>query len=304
MFDHAALQRAFLAVRDNHGCAGVDGVTIDKFGECLTENLVELRRELAAESYRPLPLLQILVAKKNGEPRALSIPTVRDRVVQTALLHRYQPVLDREFEACSYGYRKGRSVRQAVQKVKEYHDRGYCWVVDADIDAFFDTVDHDLLLAKVERVIHEPAARRLIAQWLTAEIWDGTGLLPLRRGLSQGSPLSPLLANLFLDELDEAMLAQGLCYIRFADDFVILAKTPQAAREAMALSEQVLASLLLRLDEGEVVSFEQGFTYLGVTFMNGLLLTPFHLSKPRRQVLYHPPPFDIEAYLQRRQQEG
>lgn len=304
MFDHTSLRQAFLSVQENHGCAGVDGVTIERFAERLTDNLVVLRHELADESYRPLPLLQIQVAKKNGEPRGLSIPTVRDRVVQTALLHRYQPLLEQEFEECSYGYRKGRSVRQAVLEIKKYHDQGYCWVVDADIDAFFDTVDHPLLLAKVERFIPEPEARRLIAQWLLSETWDGTGLSVLSRGLPQGSPLSPLLANLFLDELDEAMLAQGYRYIRYGDDFVVLCKSAQTARQAMALSEQVLAKLLLTLDEGEVLSFEQGFTYLGVTFMNSLMLTPYNLSKKRRQVLFYPPPFDLEGYLRQRNREN
>ena len=139
MFDHASLQQAFLSVRDNQGCAGVDGVTIACFEAGLTKNLVALRHELTEQSYRPLPLMRILVAKKSGEPRGLCIPTVRDRVAQTALLRRYQPLLEQEFEGCSYAYRKGRSVRQAVQKVKEYHDQGYCWVVTADIGAFFDT---------------------------------------------------------------------------------------------------------------------------------------------------------------------
>lgn len=304
MFDHTSLQQAFLSVQENHGCAGVDGVSIERFAESLTENLVALRHELVKQTYRPLPLLQIKVAKKNGEPRGLSIPAIRDRVVQTAILRHYQPLLEKEFEACSYGYRKGRSVRQAVLEIKKYHDQGYCWVVDADIDAFFDTVDHALLLAKVEQFVPEPGVRRLIAQWLAAEVWDGASLLTLRRGLPQGSPLSPLLANLFLDELDEAMLAHDYRYVRYADDFVVLCKSSQAAREAMALSEQVLAKLLLKLDEGEVVSFEQGFTYLGVTFMNSLMLTSFSLSKHKRQVLFYPPPFDIDGYLRRRRQES
>ena len=302
MFDHTALHHAFLAVQENHGCAGVDRVTVDQFAEGLTANLLALRGELAGHRYRPLPLLRIQVAKKNGEPRPLSIPAVRDRVVQTALLHRYQPLLEREFESCSYAYRQGRSVRQAVHAIKEYHDQGYCWVVDADIDAFFDTVDHELLMTRVARFIPEPEGRRLIAQWLAAEVWDGT-LATIRQGLPQGSPLSPLLANLFLDELDEAMLARGYRYLRYGDDYVVLCRSPREAHEAMALSAQVLDSLLLKLDEGEVVSFAQGFTYLGVTFMNGLMLTPYPLSTHKRRVLSYPPPFDLDGYLRRRHLE-
>lgn len=302
MFDHTSLHNAFLAVQENHGCAGVDGVTIAQFEEDLTANLVALCKELNDQTYSPLPLLKIQVAKKNGEPRGLSIPTVRDRVAQTVVLHRIGPLLEKEFEECSYGYRKGRSVHQAVFKIKEYYDQGYCWVVDADIDAFFDNVDHDLLLKKVMKVIPDQKMVALIAMWIAAEVWDGTTVSMLHQGLPQGSAISPVLANLFLDELDEEMLRNGYRFIRYADDYVVLCKSPSEAAAAMELSEQVLAKLFLGLDEKEVVSFEQGFTYLGVTFMNSLIMTPFAQQKQKRQVLFYPPPLDFEAYLKHRKQ--
>lgn len=302
MFDFTSLHTAFESVKENHGCAGVDGETIERFEEDLAGNLQKLRQELAEQTYFPLPLMKILVAKKNGEPRGLCIPTVRDRVVQTAVLHRIGPLLEKEFEECSFGYRKGRSIRQVVYRIKEYAKQGYRWVVDADIDAFFDTVDHDIMLAKCARFIPDHKLVTLIALWLKAEIWDGTSISILQQGLPQGSPVSPVLANLFLDELDEAMLAQGYRYIRYADDYVILCKTSQQAKEAMELSEQVLAKLLLKLDEGEVISFEDGFTYLGVTFVKSMVMTPFPMSRKKRQVLYYPPPFDLVSYLNKRGQ--
>lgn len=137
-FEHAALLAAFEDVKDNHGCAGVDGVTIGQFEKRLAVNLAGLRSELNDGTYFPLPLMKIQVAKKNGEPRGLCIPTVRDRVVQTAVLHRINSLFEKEFEECSFAYRQGRSVRQAVMRIKEFHEQGYRWVVDADIDAFFD----------------------------------------------------------------------------------------------------------------------------------------------------------------------
>lgn len=300
VFTHTSLHAAFQAVKDNHGCAGVDGVTIARFEEDLTGNLVRLRDELAGGTYRPLPLMKIIVAKKNGEPRGLCIPTVRDRVAHTAVLHRIGPNLEKEFEDCSFGYRKGRSVRQAVYKIREYYEQGYRWVVEADIDAFFDTVDHDLMLEKCTRHIPDPAMLALIEMWLRAEIWDGSTVFRLEQGLPQGSAVSPVLANLFLDELDEAMLAKDFKFIRYADDYVVLCRTPAEATAAMEMSEQALSKLLLKLDEGEVVSFEQGFTYLGVTFMNSLVMTPFDRPKRGRKVLYYPPPLDLEGYLKRK----
>lgn len=219
--NHSLLSSAFQHVKENHGCAGVDGVTIERFEEKLDLNLARLQDELERQIYFPLPLMKILVEKKNGEPRILCIPTVRDRVVETAVLQIIGPVLEKEFEDCSFAYRKGRSVRQAVYKIKDYYDKGYQWVVDADIDAFFDSVDHNLLLAKFRQYIHDPQIQRLIELWVTAEIWDGTSLKVCQKGIPQGSPISPILANLFLDELDEELLRKGYKYIRYADDYVL-----------------------------------------------------------------------------------
>lgn len=304
MFTSAALLTAFGAVKDNHGCAGVDGVTIARFEEDLVGNLTALRDELTDKTYFPLPLMKIQVAKKNGEPRALCIPTVRDRVAHTAVMHRIGPTLDREFEECSYGYRKGCSVRQAVYKIKEYYEKGYRWVVDADIDAFFDTVNHDLMLEKCALYIHDPEIMTLLEMWLRAEIWDGTSVSRLKLGLPQGSAVSPVLANLFLDELDEWMIGLGYKYIRYADDYLVLCKNSLAAAKALEISQHALAKLQLKLDEGEVKSFDQGFTYLGVTFLNSLVMTPFDRPKRKHQVLFYPPTMDVKQYLKKREAEG
>ena len=302
IIDRHALNSAFQAVKTNHGCAGVDGVTIEKFGADISGNLRLLAQEIASDTYFPLPLLRILVdkGKGDGETRALCIPTVRDRVVQTAVLQVVAPILEKEFEDCSYAYRKGRSVKQAIYKIKEYYDQGYRWVVGADIDAFFDNVDHALLVEKLRRYVHDPVFLRLMEQWLRVEIWDGTSLKALKRGIPQGSPISPVMANLFLDELDEEMLRHGYRYVRYSDDFIILAGTRDKARDALELSKQALSRLLLKLDEEEIVSFDEGFKYLGVYFVRSLVMTPFDRPKRKKKVLYYPPPLNMKAYMLKR----
>lgn len=299
-----SLTEAFQSVKANHGCAGVDGVTIGQFERRLDFNIARLQDELDRGVYFPLPLMQILVAKKNGEPRKLCIPTVRDRVAERAVLDQIGPILEKEFEECSYAYRQGRSVRQVVYKIKHYYNEGFRWVVDADVDAFFDNVSHALMLEKFNRFISDVKIRSLVAQWVKAEVWDGKRLTVLSKGIPQGSALSPILANLFLDELDEAMLAQGYRYLRYADDYVILCKDRRQAFQALELSKKVLADMLLELDDEEVTSFECGFKYLGVVFLGSMVMKPFETQMKQRKILYYPPPLNLKAYLLKKHLEA
>jgi group II intron reverse transcriptase/maturase len=297
LFDHRDLSVAFQSVKANHGCAGVDGVTISGFESDLWTNLGRLALELEEGSYLPLPLLRILVDKGNGEGRALSIPCVRDRVVQASAYEQLLPVLEREFEDCSFAYRPGRSVRKAVERIRRLYDSGFRWVVNADIDAFFDSVERSLLIDKLRRYVESPMLVDLIGLWLEAEIWDGESLAVPQRGIPQGSPISPILANLFLDEFDERMQDAGFRLVRYADDFIVLCRSPERAGEALELTHEALARLNLVLDEEEVVSFDDGFEFLGVTFVRSLALVPFDRPKRQRRVLYYPPPLDMEIYL-------
>ncbi len=292
-----SLSSAFQRVKENHGCAGVDGVTIEGFDSDLNKKLSILAEEIESRTYVPLPLLEILVDKGNGEVRKLCIPAVCDRVAQAAVLNEIVPILEKEFEECSFAYRKGRSVKQAVYKVKEYYEAGYRWVVDADIDAFFDSVDHELLTEKLKRYVKDADIIRLIELWVRAEVWDGESIKVINKGIPQGSSVSPVLANLFLDELDEEMIRKGFKYVRYADDFLILSKTPEKAKESLEFSNAKLEEMLLKLDESDIVSFEKGFKYLGVIFLRSLIMTPFDKPKRERKVLYMPPPLNMDAYL-------
>lgn len=292
----ANIRAAWVRVRDNRGCAGVDGISIEDFEVSLPQDLALLAAELRQESYRALPLLRLLVDKGNGEARVLCVPAVRDRVAQSAALNVLEPLFEAQFEDCSFAYRKGRSVRQAVHKVKEYYDHGYRWVLDADIDAFFDSVPHDRLLAKVARLVLDESVLRLIRLWVEAEVWDGEQVLRLTKGIPQGSVVSPMLANLYLDELDEELLARGLRLVRYADDFLVLCKDREKAHQAAELTESILKSMSLELDEADVVHFDQGFRFLGVIFCRSAALVPFDREKKPKRVLHMPPPLDLDAY--------
>jgi len=269
------LLRAFDRVEENHGGPGVDGETVEDFGTRLESRLLALRQALRSESYRPAPLLHTRMAKAEGGTRILRIPCVRDRVAQTAAALVLTPVLDPEFEDVSYyGYRYGRSVDQAVRRIMQLRDRGFRWVVDADIQRYFDEIPQDKLLERLARHVDGEAVLALIRLWLTAEVRDGARTYRMTKGVPQGSPLSPFLANLYLDRLDEAHLRAGHKLVRFADDFVILCKTRPEAERALDLAEAELRKMQLALNPAKtrITHFDHGFKYLGTIFLRSLVM--------------------------------
>ena len=228
----------------------------------------------APGTYRPLPLLRVEIDKPSGGKRPLSIPTIRDRVLQTAISLVLTPVFEEEFESISFAYRRGHSVKQAVSLIEWLRDKGFHWVVDADIHRYFDEVDHELLMVEVKKLVSDEGILQLILQWLDAVIVDGNKRFRLSKGIPQGSPLSPLLANLFLDHLDEMLLDNNFRLVRYADDFIVLCKTAEKANDALELTQEVLNGLKLSFNtrKTRVVDFNQGFHFLGVQFVRSLAI--------------------------------
>lgn len=299
------LQTAFSRVQASHGMAGVDGISIREFSCDLNLNLSILVSELYEGRYMPLPLLRFLVAKKDGLPRILTVPCVSDRVVQAGALNIIESVFEYEFEDVSYAYRKGRSIKQAVHRILELREQGYRYVVETDIDSYFDNIDHELLISKVGALISDERVLKLIEKWIRAEVYDGSQVYKLEKGIPQGSVISPMLANLFLDEFDEAMINSGFQLVRYSDDFIVLSKTCGGAEKALELTESKLKQLRLSLDEEDthITVFEDGFRFLGVTFLNDSAFVPFDRGKREKKILYMPPPFDLAAYLSHREEE-
>ena len=192
---------------------------------------------------------------------------MRDRVVQSSVALLLTPLLDREFEEASYGYRPGRSVKQAVEKVRRMRAEGFIWTVDADIQGYFDNISHEKLVARFLRSVTESPLVELVSLWI--ETGSGSG-----RGLPQGSPLSPLLANLYLDDLDEALSSKGLRLVRFADDFVVLSKDRLGAEQALARVEKLLTGfgLTLNREKTRIRSFDNSLRFLGHLFVRSWLM--------------------------------
>jgi len=205
-----------------------------------------------------------------------SVPTVRDRVAQTAVMLVLNPIFEQEFEDISFAYRLNKSRHNAISKISEWRDKGYVWVVDADIDSYFDEVSHDILIKRVRELVSDEYVIQLIILWVTSPVYDKDGVILPPKGLPQGSPLSPLLANLYLDRFDEEMEKSKYRLVRYADDFLVQCKSKSDADEALAMVGNILSSLGLRLntEKTRIVSFDDGFEYLGAIFARSLVTIP------------------------------
>ncbi len=261
-----ALWAAWERVRANNGAAGGDGVSVARFGAGADGRVAKLAEMLRAGRHRPGPSRRVFVPKASGGLRPLDIPCIADRVVYGATARVLTPLLEAEFEDSSFAYRPGRSVAQAVQRVATLRRAGYTHVVDGDIVRYFERVPHDPLLLRLERLAGEPRLIDLVALMLECHAPEGIGL-------PQGSPLSPLLANLYLDEVDEAIEGRGVRLVRFADDFVLLCKSADAAGGALERMRALLAERGLELhgDKTRIVPFDQGFRFLGHVFVRSMV---------------------------------
>jgi len=225
------LTRAYRQVVSNKGSAGVDGMSVKELYAYLTKNRERIESELRQGRYLPQPILGVEIPKSNGKTRLLGIPTVIDRLLQQAVGQVIAIKYEVVFEDYSYGFRPNRNAQQAVMKAQEYINSGYQHIVDIDLKSFFDEVDHCILLQLLYRKIKCPLTLRLIRKWLRAPIMINGKLVKRRKGVPQGSPLSPLLSNIMLNELDKELERQRHRYVRYADDFSIYTKSNYAARK-------------------------------------------------------------------------
>lgn len=263
-----ALTRAFEHVKERSAAAGVDGQTPSVFEERLADETADLHQDLVQGRYHANPLLGFVGGKPGAHLRALAIPTVRDRVAQRAACELLQASFDTLFEDCSFAYRKGFSRNSAARAIQRAYDEGYRWVLDADITSFFDSVDWERLFSRLHALFpFEPLVDVLKAWVRVPVIFDGQRI-DRTRGLPQGTPVSPALANLFLDEFDEELLGEEYRLIRYADDFVVLCRDADQARRAKADATAALEKLGLTLNESktDVRSVDSGFGYLGYLF--------------------------------------
>jgi len=267
------LNAAFSQVAANKGAAGVDHVTVKMFEDRLEENLKTLSEDLRTGHYRPQQIRRHYIPKPGSkEKRPLGIPTVRDRVVQTALLNVIEPIFERDFAERSYGFRPGRGCKDALRRVDQLLKEGYTFIVDADLKSYFDTIPHDRLLAMVAKKVSDGRVLNLIESFLKQGVLDGLREWTPEEGSPQGGCISPLLSNIYLDPLDHLMAQQGFEMVRYADDFVILCRSPEDAAKALALVQQWTAEAGLKLhpDKTKIVSaVESSFDFLGYRFERG-----------------------------------
>jgi RNA-directed DNA polymerase len=261
------LQAAWEHVAANRGAGGIDGMSIEQFRENADQRLEQLARDLRSRSYRPQPVRRVFIPKGGGQ-RPLGIPTVRDRIVQQALRQVLEPIFEEKFSHRSHGFRPERGCATALAVVDRAVRHGYQWVVDADLQAFFDSVDHAKLIAALNEEIADGSVLRLVTQILQAGVRlpEAAETEPTELGTPQGGPLSPLLANVYLHAFDERMVQAGYGLVRYADDFVIFAQSESEAAAALGLARQVLEGelgLKLHPEKTRVVSVTDGFEFLG-----------------------------------------
>jgi group II intron reverse transcriptase/maturase len=255
---------AWKRVKANRGSAGVDGLTVAQTGEYLKTHWPRIREALLDGSYRPEPVRRVQIPKPGGGVRELGIPTVTDRLVQQALLQVLQPMVDPTFSDHSHGFRPGRKAHEAVRQAQRYVQDGYRVVVDVDLESFFDRVNHDILMDRLSRRIDDKAVLRLIRRYLLAGIMDGGVVMQRCEGTPQGGPLSPLLTNVLLDEVDRELEKRGHHFVRYADDCNVYVRSQRAGERVLKGLRRLYERLHLKVNEAKTaVAAATGRKFLG-----------------------------------------
>lgn len=261
------LRQAWKRVKANKGAAGVDGLDIDQTARHLVTAWPRIREQLLRGTYRPSPVRRVTIPKPDGGERELGIPTVTDRLIQQALLQVLQPILDPTFSAHSYGFCPGRRAHDAILAAQGYVQTGRKIVVDVDLEKFFDRVNHDILIDRLRRRIDDAGLIRLIRAYLNSGIMSEGVVLERHQGTPQGGPLSPLLANVMLDEVDKVLEKHGHCFVRYADDCNVYVRSLKAGERVMALLRKCYGKLRLKVNEAKsAVASVKGRKFLGYSF--------------------------------------
>ncbi len=291
VLDLRRLRAAYEAVRSNRGEPGVDGVTVEAFGEQLEANLAALVVELRAKTYRPQPVRRVWIPKPDGDQRPLGIPAVRDRVVQQAVLQVLEPIFEADFSSHSHGFRPGRSTFSALRELYGQVRDGHVWIVDVDIEKFFDEIPHEPLIEAVAERVADGSVLRLVRLFLEALIQDGYRVVRPKAGTPQGGVFSPLLANIYLARLDRVLEAEGISFVRYADDVRLNSRTEAGAQQALKRTGAVLQELGLRLStrKTKLVRLSQGVDFLGYRLIRqkghlNVYITPKALERFRQEV--------------------
>jgi RNA-directed DNA polymerase len=272
VFAERNLWAAFQQVAENDGAPGVDHVTVTDWERQLPEAIWELSDRLRAGTYQPSEIKRVHIPKPgSNETRPLGIPTVRDRIVQAAVVNVIAPIFERDFAEQSYGFRPGRGCKDALRRVDQLVKQGHHYVVDADLKGYFDTIPHDRLMTRLQEKIADGSVLSLIESFLKAKILDGLSQWTPETGAPQGAVLSPLLSNIYLDPLDHQLAAAGYEMVRYADDFVILCRTAEAATQALEQVQLWVTAneLVLHPTKTKIVDVrDEGFDFLGYHFQD------------------------------------
>jgi group II intron reverse transcriptase/maturase len=288
--EHSNMHSAYNRVRQNHGAPGIDGMTVQSLRPYLNEHWEHIRQELLGGTYRPRPVRRVEIPKPDGGQRLLGIPTVVDRLLQQALLQILTPIFNPGFSEMSFGFRPGRKAQQAVEQARRYITEGYDYVVDIDLEKFFDRVNHDIVMARIARRIKDKRVLRLVRAYLQAGIMLDGVCVSAREGTPQGGPLSPLLANIILDDLDKEMEKRGHRFVRYADDCNIYVRSRRAGERVMASVSSYLERVLkLKVNRHKsAVDRPWQRKFLGFTFLrepkSRIMISPRAISRVREKI--------------------